>query len=878
MTQSGFAAQLGVGTRTVQRWERGAAAPDAAAEAALLAYCETKGLYQDYRQGVLAGLTLSPDRLRDLLAKARLGAGDAASGPGIVADKAVTILSAAVRLPSPLTGLVGREQDIAEVVERLRGGRLLTLTGPGGVGKTRVAQAAAEALVDDFADGVVFVALASISDPSLILSTTARALGLPASGGLSPLAILTNALRKRTLLLVLDNLEQVLDAAGDIVDLVSACPGLKVLATSRAPLRVGGEREYPVSPLPVPDPAHLPPLAVLSAIPAVRLFCERGRDVRPDFDLVAENAAPVAAVCARLDGLPLALELAAARLKIFSPQALLNRLDHRLSVLTGGRRDLPARQRTLRDTIAWSYDLLAPVEQVLFRRLAVFAGGCTHPAMESVCHAEGDPDVDLLDGVAALVDHSLLRREAGAEGEPRYWMLETLREFAREQLARSGELESIHQRHADFFLAQAEQADRSTGTGERPRWHDQLEVEHDNLRAALSWCAATGDAERGLRLGTALFWFWNLQGHAGEGRARLDDAVARALSLGEARGHPSVPTRLLARALSRAGGLAWHHGDLAAAAPRLEQALALARELGDQHTVAFASEYLGLTALHQGDHARARPRFEVAVGLFRETGDRWALADALSLLADASPPVDGHVAEALYEESLALYRELDDPWAALPLAGLGRLALHRGDYVAARALTSESLALRRADRSQWMLAAISLASLGEVARCEGDLEQARELFLEGLALSRELAGKSTIAWSLCGLGHVTLKQGDSHQAAALFADSLVLARDLGQTLRIAACLVGLAGLAQATDQHERAARLLGAAESLCNMIVSALEPADQLDYGRYLAVARSALSEEMFGSARAAGLLLSVEQAVAGALNDVVAPHEDAAR
>jgi predicted ATPase len=458
-------------------------------------------------------------------------------------------------LPLQPTLLVGREKEVADLCDLLLSDEtsLLTLTGPGGIGKTRLALQAAADLLDDFPDGTFFVALASLTEAERFFSAVAVTLGVKETGERPLVETLKDYLGERHLLLLLDNFEQVLGAAPAVTELLGAAPGLKVLVTSRAPLGLYGEHEYAVPPLSVPDVKHLPDLKTLSQYEAVRLFIERAKSAKADFEVTDESAPAVAEICVRLDGLPLAIELAAARIKMLPPNELLHRLTSRLKLLTGGARDLPERQRTLRATIEWSFALLEEGEQLLFARLAVFSGGRTLEAIEAICDAEGDLPMGAFDGVSSLLDKSLLRQEEGPGGEPRFVMLETIHEFAREKLGESAEAEEIKRTHAQYFLTLAEEADPELKGPDQLEWLERLEAEHDNVRAALSWASERKDVEVALRLGGALWWFWLVRGYHSEGRGWLEEALAM-----EGRGSPEVR----AMALVGVGALALDQGDL----------------------------------------------------------------------------------------------------------------------------------------------------------------------------------------------------------------------------------------------------------------------------------------------------------------------------
>lgn len=637
-------------------------------------------------------------------------------------------------LPVQSTPLIGRQQELAAVRQALlrTDVRLLTLVGPAGIGKTRLALEVAASLREEVGPRTLFVDLAPISDPALVVSTIAQTLGVSEERDQPLFERLKHWLRHKQLLLVLDNFEQVVTAASEVAELLAACSKVKILVTSRAPLHLSWEHEFPVPPLGLPSRDRLPALDALVNYAAVALFIERAAAVKPDFALTRHNARAVAEICIRLDGLPLAIELAAARIKLLSPQAMLERLDRGLALLTGGARDLPTRHQTLRGAIAWSYDLLEANEQALFRRLAAFVGGCTLESAETLCNGEGGFRTDVLEGLDSLVDKSLLRQEAQPDGGVRFSMLETIREYGLEQLTARGELSITRRRHAAFFLALAERAEPNLKGLDQGVWLNRLETEHDNLRAALEWSLGSDDVELGLRLGAALREFWFVRGYWREGRAWLERALSQSGG--------TLPT-WRAKALNQAGILAWHLGDYRRAQVLYGESLALSRELGDKERIAQVLHNLGYVAQEEGDAGRAVSLLKESVALFRELENKPGIAWSLNTLGElARSQIDYPHAAALYEESLTMFRELgDQKRIALLIHNLGYVAQYQRDYGRAGALFEESLALYRETADKKGIAGC-LAGLAGVAGAQGRLELAARLFGAAEGLHANIGG------------------------------------------------------------------------------------------------------------------------------------------
>ncbi len=906
LTQRELSIAVGYSDTQISRMEQNQRVPDAATLTARF----VPALHLEREpQWVARLLELAVDAHRD-------------DGPASTADVSVPPVPRH-NLPLQLTSFIGREKEIAEVQRLLMTNRLTTLTGAGGSGKTRLSLEVARALLDIFPDGVWFIELAPLANPELVPQTVATSLGLREEASRSITATLTGYLQAKTALLLLDNCEHLVQACAQLAEtLLRACPNLYLLATSREALGVPGEVAFPIPTLSTPNVLRdpLPSIEPLTKYDSVRLFIERAQTALPEFTLTTDNAPAIAQVCHRLGGIPLAIELAAARVKTLRVEQIAARLDDRFRLLTGGSRTALPRHQTLRASIDWSYALLSGSEQILLRRLSVFAGGWRLEAAEAVCSGDGIESADVLDVLTQLVNKSIaiVKREAGRE--TRYRLLETIRQYAREKLLEAGEAAVVQARHLDFYLKLAEKAEPKLHGAEQMAWLERLEAEHDNVRAALEWSRVDEASEaKGLHLAGILFWFWHIHNYMSEGRSWLEGALTRSI--------PSERTLARAQALYATGGLGYKQAaDYPRAQAQLKESITIFREAGapGRRGLAYALLMWGELNLYHGDIVQSPALFLESVALFRELEDKWGLAlslhwsgvikdpthpDAVSLRwsdAAAKAQNDSAAARSLYEESLALFRELGDKWAqTMPLGSLGNMALCQGDHVAGRALFEESLAIQRefGDKlgvgwSLWALGnevlnqndyerattlyneslaiyqgmeqkqgiAALLGDLAEVARRQGDYKQATTLYEESLTIKRELGNRERIAFSLDGLGRVAWSQGDHASAYSLQTEALTLRREADNPISLAHSLEAFAILAAAQQQAERAVRLFGAAESFHEALYYSLLPMWRIEHDRGVAAAREQLGEAAFAQAWAEGRAMTMEQAIECAL------------
>ncbi len=779
-------------------------------------------------------------------------------------------------MPIPLTPLFGRENEEQAVHALLKQPevRLLTLIGPPGVGKTRLALQVGAHLADQLPHGVCFVELSDVSDPDEFLPTLARAYGLPGSRGIYPAAQLTTFLHGKQRLLLLDNFEQILPAACALPDLLSACPTLKILVTSRARLHVQGEYEFPVPALVLPQ-EHLITREAVARSPAIALFVQRTQMVQPDFQLTDQNATALAEICRRLDGLPFALELAAARMKLLSPHALLARLTSRLTILNNERQDVPPRQQSLRETLRWSYDLLSREEQRLFRRLCVFTNGCTLEAAEAVATSFGDRTTPILDLVTALIDKSLLSRYVTEYDEPRPGLLTTVREYGLEQLDYTGELETARKAHAHYYLTFARQAERALYSGEQALWLARSETELENIRAALAWLLEHHERCAALQLASDLLQFWILHRRISEGLQYLKQALA----LRAAHHFDEYQETIEANALYAAGRLAFLHNDTLEAFALLEESLRWQRALHNGQGIARCLAILGRLFYSQDDIQSGRTMVEKALRLSRHVRDQRGTAETLFILGSYAH-YQGRSAQATVwlQDCLTLARAQEDIWLiAATLYLLSWISYLQATYDEARHLSEESVTLFRS-LGHPCCAIQAMTVLGWTRAAQGDEGTGSALLVEALSLGYALKDQEGALWAHYGSGHLALQQGKLAEAQAHFEQSALLTQDQPITppLRwlLATCLEGLGEIARARGQVSTTVHCFAAAQAIRQARgYDTPLGREQSSYNRTLSAARARLGEQAFASAWARGLSMTPAQALNSEANMLPMKH-----